>query len=158
MSIPKKYKACIYDKPGEVSTKVVELDTPEPGPGEVLINLTHSGVCHSDFGIMTNTWKALPAPTPEGQVGGHEGVGTIVKMGPGTETSHIKVGQRVGVKWVASTCDNCPACLSGHDGVCFNQKVSGYHYPGTFQQYVCGPARYVTPIPDELDSASAAPM
>lgn len=38
-SLPSKYKACIYDKPGEVSTKVVELDMPEPGPGEVLINL-----------------------------------------------------------------------------------------------------------------------
>lgn len=38
-SIPKKYKACIYDEPGKVSTKVVELDMPEPGPGEVLINL-----------------------------------------------------------------------------------------------------------------------
>ena len=37
--IPKKQKACIYDKPGTVSTKVVELDVPEPGPGEVLINL-----------------------------------------------------------------------------------------------------------------------
>lgn len=37
--IPKKYKAVIYDKPGTLSTKVVELDTPEPGPGEVLINL-----------------------------------------------------------------------------------------------------------------------
>lgn len=37
--IPKKYKAIIYDQPGQVSTKVVELDTPEPGPGELLINL-----------------------------------------------------------------------------------------------------------------------
>jgi propanol-preferring alcohol dehydrogenase len=71
--IPKTYKAAVYDKPGTVSTKVVELETPEPGAGEVLIRLTHSGVCHSDFGIMTNSWKALPAPTAEGQVGGHEG-------------------------------------------------------------------------------------
>jgi propanol-preferring alcohol dehydrogenase len=53
--IPKKQKAVIYDNPGTVSTKVVELDVPEPGDNEVLINLTHSGVCHSDLGIMTNT-------------------------------------------------------------------------------------------------------
>lgn len=38
-SIPQKYKAVIYDEPGKISTKVVELDMPEPGPGEVLINL-----------------------------------------------------------------------------------------------------------------------
>jgi len=37
--IPKKHKALIYDEPGKVSTKIVELDTPEPGAGEVLINL-----------------------------------------------------------------------------------------------------------------------
>ncbi|KAI5256318.1 GroES-like protein [Aureobasidium subglaciale] len=156
--IPKKHKAVIYDKPGTISTKIVELDTPTPGPGEVLINLTHSGVCHSDIGIMTNSWKALPHPTQEGQVGGHEGVGKIVAMGPGTESAAVKIGQRVGVKWISAICGGCPACLSGHDGVCFNQKVSGYYTPGTYQQYVLGPADYVTPIPDELDSAAAAPM
>ncbi len=37
--IPKQYKACVYDSPGKISTKVEMLDTPEPGPGEVLINL-----------------------------------------------------------------------------------------------------------------------
>jgi alcohol dehydrogenase, propanol-preferring len=37
--IPKKHKACVYDKPGTISTKVVELDTPEPGAGEVLVRL-----------------------------------------------------------------------------------------------------------------------
>lgn len=37
--IPKKYKAVIYDKPGTISTKIVELDTPEPGPGDVLVRL-----------------------------------------------------------------------------------------------------------------------
>ncbi|KAK6422473.1 hypothetical protein LTR95_016668 [Oleoguttula sp. CCFEE 5521] len=156
--LPKKYKGAIYDEPGKISTKVVELDMPEPGPGDVLINLSHSGVCHSDLGVMTNSWKGLPAPTQAGQVGGHEGVGKIVKMGPGTEHSAVKVGDRVGVKWISAICDSCPACLSGHDGVCFNQKVSGYYTPGTFQQYVTGPASYVTPIPDSLDSAAAAPM
>lgn len=156
--IPKKYKAVVYDEPGKVSTKVVELDTPEPGPGEVLINLTHSGVCHSDLGVMTNRWAALPYPTQPGQVGGHEGVGKVVKMGPGTEASSVKVGDRVGIKWISAICDSCPACLAGHDGVCFNQKVSGYYTPGTFQQYALGPASYVTPIPEGLPSDMAAPM
>lgn len=102
----------------------------------LLDHSTHSGVCHSDFGIMTNSWKALPHPTSAGQVGGHEGVGTVVSLGPGTENSTVKVGDRVGIKWIAAICGACPACLTGHDGVCFNQKVSGYYTPGTFQQYV----------------------
>lgn len=72
-NIPKKYKAAVYDTPGKVSTKIVELDTPEPDYGQVLIRLTHSGVCHSDFGVMTNSWAILPRPTETNQVGGHEG-------------------------------------------------------------------------------------
>ncbi|KAF2141377.1 uncharacterized protein K452DRAFT_272202 [Aplosporella prunicola CBS 121167] len=158
VDLPQKYKAVIYDKPGTISTKVVELDMPEPGNGEVLVNLTHSGVCHSDYGIMLNSWAQLPFPTMAGQVGGHEGAGKVVKMGPGTDMSTVKVGDRVGIKWVSAICGSCSACLAGHDGVCFNQKISGYYTPGTFQQYVLAPANYVSPIPDGLDSADAAPM
>jgi len=156
--IPKSYKAAVYDKPGSISTKVTDLETPEPGPGEVLINLTHSGVCHSDLGVMTCSWKGLPFPTPEGQVGGHEGVGKVVKLGAGAEDQGVKIGDRVGIKWMAGICGNCPPCLEGHDGVCANGKISGYYTPGTFQQYVLSPANYVTPIPEGLDSAEAAPM
>lgn len=73
-NIPKTYKALVYDKPGEISTKVVELETPKPGPGEVLLKLyvspyarfwcvchahssrsSHSGVCHSDLSLLLNS-------------------------------------------------------------------------------------------------------
>jgi len=158
VQIPKKHKAAVYDKPGSISTKIEELDVPEPGPGEVLINLSHSGVCHSDMGIMLNAWKTLPFPTQAGQVGGHEGVGKIVKMGPGTDNAAVKLGDRVGIKWMSGICEACEACRAGMDACCFNGKVSGYYTPGTFQQYVLGPANYVTPIPDGLDSAAAAPL
>lgn len=107
---------------------------------------------------MTCSWRGLPAPTPANQVGGHEGVGKIVKLGPGAESQGVKVGDRVGIKWMAGICFNCPPCLEGHDGVCANGKISGYYTPGTFQQYVVSPANYVTPIPDGLDSAEAAPF
>jgi len=57
--IPKSYKACVFDKPGTISTKIEELQTPEPGPGEVLVRLTHSGVCHSDLSLMTNRYDSI---------------------------------------------------------------------------------------------------
>jgi len=56
---------------------------------------------------MTCSWQSLPYPTPKGQVGGHEGVGKIVKLGPGSEREGIKIGDRVGIKWMASICGNC---------------------------------------------------
>ncbi|KAL8952296.1 MAG: hypothetical protein Q9222_001785 [Ikaeria aurantiellina] len=150
VDIPSEYKAIVYDEPGKISTSVDTLKIPEPGPGEVLIHLTHSGVCHSDLGVMENSvnlsqgfpysqgaptsstnaeiqWATLPYPTPKGQVGGHEGVGTVVKMGPATERATVKVGQRVGIKWVAGICGSCPPCLSGHDALCHQGKISGYY-------------------------------
>ena len=52
-------------------------------------------------------WASLPHPTQPGQIGGHEGVGKVVRLGPGCETSTVKVGDRVGIKWVSGTCGNC---------------------------------------------------
>jgi len=55
VSIPQQHQACTYDHPGSISTAVATLDTPAPGPGELLVKLTHSGVCHSDLGVMENS-------------------------------------------------------------------------------------------------------
>lgn len=70
---------------------------------------------------MTNSWAMLPHPTQPGQVGGHEGVGKVVKFGPGTEErSAVKMGDRVGIKWMAGICETCEACRAGADACCFN--------------------------------------
>ena len=55
VQLPPTYKGISYDKPGSLSLKLEnELKMPSPGAGEVLIQLTHSGVCHSDMSIMLN--------------------------------------------------------------------------------------------------------
>jgi propanol-preferring alcohol dehydrogenase len=72
--IPKKYKACIYDKPGTISTQIVELDTPSPGAGDVLIRLVPSLPFAYEY-----SWAVRPYPTQPSQIGGHEGVGHVVK-------------------------------------------------------------------------------
>jgi propanol-preferring alcohol dehydrogenase len=77
------------------------------------------------MGVMMNAWASLPYPTQAGQVGGHEGVGKIVKLGPGTETAAVKEGQRVGIKWMAGICESCAACRAGMDAQCF----SGVRFP-----------------------------
>ncbi|KAK5631630.1 hypothetical protein RRF57_007344 [Xylaria bambusicola] len=52
-AVPKTHKACVYDQPGTCSIAIRDVPTPEPGPNEVLIKLTHSGICHSDYSIST---------------------------------------------------------------------------------------------------------
>jgi len=64
----------------------------------------------------------------------------------------------VGIKWLAFACGNCEPCLAGADASCTSAKISGYFYPGTFQQYAIAPAHYATPIPEGLPSDLAAPL
>ena len=158
MAIPKTHKAAVYSEPGTNKIEIKEVETPKPGPGEVLVHLTHSGVCHSDYSIMMNAWDWLPAKTAPGQVGGHEGAGEIVELGEGVTS--LKLGERVGIKWIASACmkPECPLCSEGSDQQCPETKISGFYYPGTFQQYVVAPARYATPIPNGVSSEEAAPI
>ena len=63
-----------------------------------------------------------------------QGVGYVAKLGPGNENSPVKVGDRVGIKWMSGVCNSCPACLHGRDASCANGKISGYYTPGTFQE------------------------
>ncbi|KAJ5505597.1 Polyketide synthase, enoylreductase [Penicillium expansum] len=156
--IPSQHKAIAYDKPGTASVQYLTVDTPQPGNGDVLVRITHSGVCHSDWGVMTRREGDVGPPAQAGQIGGHEGVGDIVAFGPNTEQSGLKLGDRVGIKWMARVCGSCFPCLASRDGCCSNGTISGYGEPGTFQQYALAPANYVTRIPDELSSELAAPM
>ncbi|OJJ52339.1 hypothetical protein ASPSYDRAFT_137854 [Aspergillus sydowii CBS 593.65] len=152
------HKAMVYDQPGKVSVRQVTVGTPEPTFGQVLLQLTHSGVCHSDHGLMINAWERYPKPMMVNQIGGHEGVGRVVRLGPGLENGPVKIGDRVGVKFVHKACRVCKACLIGAESCCTTMQISGYYTPGTFQEYCVAPADYVTPIPDEVPSHLAAPL
>lgn len=54
-AIPSTHKACVYSKPGSCAIEIRDVPTPEPGPGEVLVKLTHSGICHSDYSVMMSS-------------------------------------------------------------------------------------------------------
>jgi propanol-preferring alcohol dehydrogenase len=155
-TVPNRAKAIIYSNPGTTATEIIDVDVPEPQAGEVLLNITHSGVCHTDCSIITNLLGRMPVKTEAGQIGGHEGIGIVVKLGPGVVTHQL--GDRVGVKWVASTCLTCEACLYGEESRCLKRKNSGFKHPGTFQQYLASDAQYVAPIPEGVDSAKVAPL
>lgn len=95
--------------------------------------------------------------TGEPLVGGHEGAGVVVKLGPGSG-QWVAQGDRVGVKWVADACLNCDYCRVGYESNCIHLQNSGYSVDGTFQQYVVASAKYATKIPDGLALVDAAPI
>ncbi|BFZ56560.1 Histone acetyltransferase [Savitreella phatthalungensis] len=137
--------AAVYDKPGEVSISIEDREIPSPGHGQVLVEISHSGVCHSDYHLMTNDWPWMAGAVVPGRVGGHEGVGIVRKLGEGVVA--VKEGDSVGIKWLAGVCLSCELCLAGKDPWCASQQVSGGNVDGTFQRYSLQDAKYLTPIP-----------
>ena len=88
-------------------------------PGQCLVNLTHSGVCHSDYAIKEG-WFAKETPNKPDLIGGHEGVGTVVAIAEHTKNSPVQVGDRVGITFLADSCRNCEQCLKGEESCDLN--------------------------------------
>jgi uncharacterized zinc-type alcohol dehydrogenase-like protein len=122
------------------------------GPEDVEIKVTHCGLCHSDLSMLDNEWGMTTYPF----VPGHEATGIVVAIGD--EAKGLKIGQRVGLGWFASSCLSCPQCLSGHHNLCpyAQGTIVGRH--GAFADRVRAQWTWVRPLPDALDSAKAGPL
>jgi len=90
-------------------------------------------------------------------VGGHEGVGHVVAIGEHTNTA-VKVGDRVGVKWIMDTCMQCELCLSGTEQYCEKRRLAGFTDWGTFGEYVVAFVSHLVAIPANVPSPAAAPI
>ena len=142
--------AVAYGKPLEIR----EVPVPEPGPGELLIKLETCGVCHSDLDVR----KGSTAP-PESLfplILGHEGVGIVVRRGPGCGL--IDEGARVGLPWMHDTCGQCRPCLTGRESHCGQHRGHGFTVHGGFAEYAIVKEAYTALIPDAISPADAAPL
>jgi len=129
-----------------------EFDPGELGPDQVEIKVTHCGLCHSDLSMLDNEWGMSSYPF----VPGHEAVGTVVAMG--NQAKGLKIGQRVGVGWSASSCLSCPECLSGHHNLCqYGQGTIVGRYGG-FADRLRVQWTWARPLPEALDQAKTGPM
>lgn len=125
------------------------VEVQQPSANEVLVKLECSGICHSDCMNVEGRGKFTEVP-------GHEGVGEVVRLGPGA--SEDLLGKRVGIKWLWSACNECASCKQGKINHCGKQKNTGRNVWGTLQQYVVAHADFVTLIPDGVKSEVAAPL
>jgi alcohol dehydrogenase, propanol-preferring len=133
--------------------RIEEVPIPVPGPGEVLIKVVATGVCHTDLHAANGDWPGRP-PLPF--VPGHEGAGIIAACGPGV--TGLKEGDRAGVAWLHDACGQCEYCMTGWDSLCGAQHNTGYSVNGSFAEYVIGAAPYVGRLPDNSDFAEMAPI
>jgi propanol-preferring alcohol dehydrogenase len=90
-------------------------------------------------------------------VGGHEGAGYVAAIGANTVTK-LKIGDPVGVKWLANSCLGCEDCRKGHEPACEDAGLHGFTVDGSFQQWCVSFANHVTPIPKALPLDAAAPI
>lgn len=152
MAIPRTMQAALVEKFGRPLV-VREVPVPEPGPGQALVEIIASGVCHTDLHAADGDWPVKPTLpfTP-----GHEGAGIVVALGSGV--THLKEGDRVGIAWLHSACGYCEFCLSGWETLCPKQKNSGYSVNGSFAQYAVAQADYLGRIPNNLSFVDAAPI
>ena len=148
----KTMKAAVARAYGQPLT-IEEVAIPKINPGQILVKVAASGVCHTDLHAVAGDWP-VKATLP--LIPGHEGVGTVVEVGEGVK--NIKEGDRVGVPWLYSACGHCEHCMTGWETLCDTQSNTGYSVQGGFAEYVVADPNYVGHIPDNLSFEDAAPI
>ena len=136
----KEMKALQYFGPHDL--RFVELPTPTPKSGEVLLKIGKVGICGTDLHIYTG---GMHVPTPT--ILGHEFVATIAEVGEGV--SSLTAGQRVVAEHVIG-CQRCLYCKMGKRNLCIAPIVLGIHKPGALAEYMVVPAELVSVLPDTL--------
>ena len=131
--------------------EVKEVATPQAGTNQVLIKIHASGICYTDVHI---TKGGLGVKFPH--TIGHEPAGEIIALGEGVTTR--KVGDRVGVPWVQSTCGRCEWCQRGKLFFCPNQIATGINIAGSHAEYMVAYADATQLLPNGLSYDQAAPI
>ncbi|MGQ9687429.1 MAG: zinc-dependent alcohol dehydrogenase family protein [Desulfobaccales bacterium] len=148
-------RAMMLEFPGPVTEsplKAVELPPPLPGPGQIVIQVSHCGVCHTDLHTVEGELPLERLPI----IPGHQVVGRVVDQGPGVMRFHP--GDRVGLAWLFRTCGVCRYCHSGRENLCESAEFTGLHRDGGYAEQVVADADFVYPLPADLPGESAAPL
>jgi alcohol dehydrogenase, propanol-preferring len=130
----------------------MELTTPRPASGEVLLQIRACAVCRTDLHVVDGELRHPKLPL----VPGHEIVGAVTETGEGVE--RFKAGDRVGVPWLGWTCGVCDYCRTGRENLCDQGRFTGYTLDGGYAEYTVADQRYCIPIPATHTNAEAAPL
>jgi propanol-preferring alcohol dehydrogenase len=128
------------------------VPVPVPGPGEVLLQVTACGVCHTELDEIEG--RTPPPHFPV--VPGHQVVGRVVAQGPGAD--RFRPGQRVGVAWIYHACGTCAHCREGRENLCAAFAATGRDAHGGYAQFMVADEAFAYPIPDRFSDAQAAPL
>ncbi len=158
--MPEKMRAMILSKLGPVESnplKLTEIDRHEiTNPNEILVKIEACGVCHSQLHSIEGDWEDIGIPPTLPTVPGHEVVGKIVEIG--NDVKKFKVGERVGITPLLSSCLNCQYCNEGKEYLCENMDVTGESLKGGYTEYITVQEEFATKVPGTMRSEYAAPL
>ena len=122
------------------------------GHDEVDIKVKYCGICHSDLSMLNNDWRYTSYPF----VPGHEVVGEVLNVG--SQVTHLKAGQLVGLGWTAGSCLTCDYCVGGNHQLCNASRGTIVKRHGGFADIVRAQSMWTFALPDGMDLASAGPL
>jgi propanol-preferring alcohol dehydrogenase len=126
-----------------------ELPDPEPGPGQVLLEVECCGVCRTDLHVVDGELTEPKLPL----VPGHQIVARVLSGG-----ERFERGTRVGVPWLGWTDGTCRYCRSGRENLCDLARFTGYDIDGGYAELAVADERFCFPVPDGYPDAQAAPL
>ena len=135
-------RGMVFEAPGR-PLRLEELPVPQPGPGQVLLQVRACGVCRTDLHLLDGE---VEVPDPP-RVLGHQIVGTT-----------IPDGRRVGVPWLGWTCGECEWCRTGRENLCPRARFTGRDLDGGFAEYAVADERFCFPIAGDEPDEHVAPL
>ncbi|MHB8627249.1 MAG: zinc-dependent alcohol dehydrogenase family protein [Aggregatilineales bacterium] len=141
--------------PSSIDNRPLSLmDWPRPVPksGEILVQVSVCGICHTDLHVVEGELPNLQLPI----IPGHEIVGTVIENGP--SATRFKIGDRVGIPWLHEACGICAFCQRGQENLCPYASFTGYTTQGGYAEYTTVAERFAVEIPDDFGDAEAAPL
>lgn len=148
-------RAWAVERPGPITSRPLALGertVPEPGPGEVLVQVQACGICRTDLHLAEGDLE----PRRPGVVPGHQVVGTVTAAGEGSQ--RFAIGDRVGIAWLRGTCGECRWCRSGRENLCPRSTYTGWDADGGFAEYAVVPSAFAYRLPEELPAEATAPL
>ncbi|HEY8334068.1 MAG TPA: zinc-dependent alcohol dehydrogenase family protein [Tardiphaga sp.] len=144
-------RAMVLPGPG-AQLQMQERADPVPGAGQIRVKVSACGVCRTDLHVVDGELPDIKYPI----VPGHEIVGRVDCVGPDVATHRI--GDRVGIPWLGSTCGVCRFCREGMENLCDNPTFTGYTRDGGFATHTIADARFAFALGEHGDDVAMAPL
>src|ERR671934_36087 len=132
--------------------EAAELPDPEPGRGELVLEVAACAICRTDLQLAEGDLAARRLPI----VLGHQAVGRVAAIGP--EVEGWRTGDLAGAYWLAGADGVCAFCRSGRENLCERAEFTGWDRDGGFAEFVAAPAPFVYPLPEGFGDIQAAPL